>query len=82
MNLCQYKELFGKPRQESHTRRIPFVDLALSDTFMTIFGAYIASLVFGKSFLLSLFIVVIIGIIMHRVFCVRTRVDELLFPDD
>ena len=81
MNLCQYKEMFGKPREESHKTRIPFIDLALSDTFMTILGAYIASIVFKQSFLLVLFVVVMIGIIAHRAFCVRTTVDKLLFPN-
>ena len=81
MSLCKYKELFGKPGQDSHTTRIPFVDLAASDVISTIIGAGVISYAFNYNFLYVLIILFVIGIIAHRIFCVRTKLDVFLFPD-
>ena len=40
MSKCPWKSLFGEPRTGSHAARIPVIDIALTDTFMTALGAW------------------------------------------
>jgi uncharacterized membrane protein YcaP (DUF421 family) len=89
MNLCQYKNLFGAPRTGVHSYRISIVDVATIDLLMTVGVAYIISkYAFDKDtkktnypFWITFLIIFIIGIIAHRLFCVRTTVDKFLFPN-
>jgi hypothetical protein len=77
--FCQYKDIFGKTREDAHTTRIPIIDAAFVDVFMTVLFSFIFSYVTGipvKPVMVTLFI---LGIIAHRVFCVKTKVDTLLF---
>jgi hypothetical protein len=77
--LCQYSEILGKIKEGAHKYRL--FDLAIFDVIMTFIGAYFLQKVFFKKYeyyevLLGLFI---LGIILHRLFCVRTTIDKLLF---
>jgi len=77
--FCQYSELFGKIKEGVHQYRL--FNLAIVDVIMTFIGAYFLQQVFFKKYeyyqvLLGLFI---IGIILHRIFCVKTTIDKLLF---
>lgn len=77
--FCQYSEIFGKIKEGVHKYRL--FNLAIVDVIMTFIGAYFLQKVFFKKseyyqVLLGLFIV---GIILHRIFCVRTTIDKLLF---
>ena len=79
MSLCQYKNIFGKVGEGVHSLR--FMGVAIVDVLLTILGSYILSLIFHWDFWITLVIVFILGIILHRVFCVRTTIDKLLFPN-
>jgi hypothetical protein len=46
---------------------------------MTIIGAYILSLIFKTPFLYTLIALFVLGIILHKIFCVRTTIDKFLF---
>lgn len=78
MSLCKYKNMFGAPNTGVHSYRI--FNVAIVDLAMTVIGAYIISVLIKKPVLNTFLVVFIIGIIMHRLFCVRTTVDKLLFP--
>ena len=78
MNLCKYKNMLGEPGKGIHSYRL--FGVAIADVIMTIIGAYIISFFMKTSFLHTLFILFILGIILHHIFCVRTTVDKLLFP--
>jgi len=80
MNLCKYKDMLGKPNQGIHSYR--FMGVAIADVIMTIIAAFVISKVFKFNFVYTLFILFLIGIFLHHIFCVRTTVDKLLFPDD
>ena len=76
--LCQYKDIFGKVGEGAHSYRI--FDIAVVDTTLTILAAYIIHLFVPQyNFITILAILFIIGIVLHRLFCVRTTVDKLLF---
>lgn len=77
--FCQYSDIFGKIKEGVHKYRL--FNLAIVDVIMTFIGAYFLQKVFFKKYeyyqvLLGLFI---LGIILHRLFCVRTTIDKLLF---
>lgn len=77
--FCQYSNIFGKIKEGVHKYRL--FDLAIADVIMTFIGAYFLQQVFFKKYeyyqvLLGLFI---LGIILHRIFCVKTTIDKLLF---
>lgn len=79
MNLCKYKDLFGIPKTGVHSYR--FLNLAIADVIMTIIGAGLISYLFKISFVFTTISLFILGIILHRLFCVRTTIDKLLFPN-
>lgn len=79
IDLCRYKDLFGRPREGAHSYRI--FDIAVVDVVATVVVAYVIARIFGLSFWKSLVALFIVGILSHRMFCVRTTVDKLVFPN-
>jgi apolipoprotein N-acyltransferase len=79
MDLCKYKDALGEPGKGIHSYR--FMGVAIADVIMTVIGALLISFLIKKSFLLVLIILFILGIILHRLFCVKTTIDKLLFPN-
>jgi hypothetical protein len=77
MSLCKYKNLFGIPGEGIHSYR--FLDLAIADVTMTILFALFISYIFKISFFYTSIVLFTLGIILHRLFCVRTTIDKLLF---
>jgi uncharacterized membrane protein len=78
LDLCQYKDIFGRPREGAHAYRV--FDIAVVDVVATVVVAYVIARVFGFAFWKSLVVLFIVGIISHRAFCVRTTVDKWVFP--
>jgi hypothetical protein len=79
MDLCKYKDIFGKPGEGAHSYRL--FNIAIVDVLLTIIMAYIISIIFNKSFIITTIVLILLGIISHRLFCVRTTIDKLLFSD-
>jgi hypothetical protein len=77
MNLCQYSSLFGLPGKGIHSYRI--FDIAIADVIQTLIGAFIISYFFKISFLYTSIFLFVLGIFLHRLFCVKTTVDKMLF---
>jgi uncharacterized membrane protein YcaP (DUF421 family) len=77
ISLCPYKFIFGKPKEGVHQYRI--FDIALADVLSTIAGAYLISKFTNQDFKLVLFILFLLGIILHHLFCVQTTIDKFLF---
>ena len=78
MDLCKYKNALGIPGKGIHSYR--FFGMAIADIIMTIVGAFIISYFSKISFIKTLLVLFLLGIILHRIFCVRTTIDKLLFP--
>jgi hypothetical protein len=76
-NLCPFKSLFGEPNTGVHSYRI--MDLAIVDIVSTIILAYGLAVYFNQEFYQVLIATFLLGIIMHRLFCVRTTIDKILF---
>jgi hypothetical protein len=76
---CPYKNLFGAPQTGAHSYR--FMGLAVVDAGLTVIAAWLISWGFQTPFWWTLLGLFISGIILHRLFCVRTTIDKILFPD-
>lgn len=78
MSFCEYSNLFGEPNTGVHSTRL--FGIAIYDFVFTVIAVIILSWLFGISFWCLLIIVLLLGVILHRMFCVRTAVDKWLFP--
>ena len=85
MNLCQYSNILGKPKEGMHSYRV--FDIAIFDVIFTLIGAYLIQMIMNTFFgwetnyfiyLLGLFV---FSIVCHRLFCVKTKIDGLLFNE-
>ena len=79
MNLCKYKNALGEPDKGIHSYRL--FGVAVADVIMTILGAFLISYFSKISFIKTLLVLFLLGIILHRLYCVRTNIDKLLFPN-
>jgi hypothetical protein len=79
MNLCQYKDIFGKPGEGAHSYRL--FNVAIVDVIFTIIAAYFIAKRYKWCFSKTLVSLFLLGIIAHRLFCVKTTVDKILFSD-
>ena len=79
MSLCKYKNALGIPNTGVHSYRL--FGVAIVDVILTILAAIIISYLFKIPILYTTVTLFILGIILHRLFCVRTTVDKLLFPN-
>jgi hypothetical protein len=78
-DLCKYKDALGIPGKGIHSYKI--FGIAIADVVMTIIVAFFISWITKFNFKYTLIILFLLGIILHRAFCVRTTVDKWLFPN-
>lgn len=77
--MCKYKDILGKVGEGVHSYRI--FNIAILDVIGTILIAYIIHFFVPYSFTTTLIFLFLLGIILHRIFCVRTTIDKWLFKD-
>jgi len=77
--FCKYKDILGKPKTGLHSYRV--FDIAVVDFLLTILLAKFIEfyMMKGTPFWKILIVTFILGIIIHRIFCVKTTIDKLLF---
>lgn len=73
----EFSEIFGRPNEGAHSYR--FMNLAIVDIVGTIIGAFIIAKLFNLNFFLTLLLFFILGIILHRLFCVNTTINKFIF---
>lgn len=78
MVFCKYKNFFGEPGKGIHSYRV--FGIAIVDVIGTIIVSAIISYFSGFNFIHISIFLFCLGILLHRMFCVRTTVDKLLFP--
>jgi hypothetical protein len=79
IHFCQHKHVLGDPGEGVHRFRI--LNIAVVDVVLTVLLAYAISYYSGFSLYYVIPAVFLLGIILHRMFCVRTTVDKILFPN-
>ena len=75
--LCKYRYLFGVEGQGAHKYRI--FNIAIVDTVATILVAWVISYFFHVSFWKTFIVLFILGLLLHRVFCVQTTLTKAVF---
>lgn len=76
-SLCKFKDALGKPGEGVHSYR--FLGVAIIDVILSVVLAIIISYTFSTSIPVSLITVLVLGVLSHRIFCVRTTIDKLIF---
>jgi len=75
--LCTYRNIFGEPGTGVHKYRI--FNIAIVDVSLVILFGLLISYFFKISIGITLGVLFLVGIIVHRLFCVHTTVDRFLF---
>jgi F0F1-type ATP synthase assembly protein I len=75
MSFCKYKDVFGKVKEGPHSYRI--FNIAIVDTLLTIIIGYLISKYFKLKLINVLIVLFILGIIVHKIFCVETTLTKL-----
>jgi hypothetical protein len=78
VDLCKYKDIFGKPNTGAHKYR--FFNIAIVDVALVIIAGFFLSWFCKWNVWYTLGGLFLLGIFSHRIFCVRSTVDKLLFP--
>jgi hypothetical protein len=79
VGLCKYKDLFGKPN--AGLRKYRIFDIAILDVTVVVIFGYLISWFFKLNLWYTLGGLFLLGIFAHRIFCVSTGLDKMLFPD-
>ena len=77
MKLFQYNNIAGKPREGIHSIRL--FDFAIMDILFTVLAAYLIARYSQKSFILIFVLLVLLGIFLHWLFCVDTKLNVMIF---
>ena len=77
MNLCKYKDIIGKIGTGIHSYRL--FDLAIVDVIVVILFGVFVSKIFKYDLINVLVILFISGVIAHKIFCVDTTINKILF---
>ena len=77
--FCKYKDILGEPGKGLHSHRV--FGIAIVDVLLTILLAKFIQYYIMEdcNIWVILIFTFILGIILHRIFCVRTTIDKLLF---
>jgi hypothetical protein len=72
-------DFFGAPGTGIHSYR--FKDLAIVDVIFTVAAGILVSQLTKVPVYITTLVLFILGIILHRIFNVRTTIDKKLFPN-
>lgn len=75
--FCKYRDIAGKPRTGFHKTR--FLDIAIYDLLGTIVIAIAIANVLQFNFIYTFICLLCLAILVHRLFCVNTKVNTIIF---
>lgn len=75
--LCSYRHIFGEERKGFHSLRL--FDIAVGDVVLTLLLSLFISHVAKINIIITTIMVFIVGIVIHRMFCVNTKINTLIF---
>jgi len=76
MLLCEYSNILGEPKKGFHSIRI--FDFSLLDIIATFILAYLIYRYTKVNYIILLIILILLGIFLHWLFCVDTKLSQLL----
>lgn len=77
--FCQYKDILGRPNEGFHAAKL--FGLARNDLIGTIIIVLLIAYANGFNYITSLFIAFILIVIVHRLFCVNTALNVMIFGE-
>ena len=77
--FAKYKDIFGKPGTGTHSYRI--LNIAVVDVSLTVISSFMISWLTGYSIRWVLLFMFILGIVLHRLFCVNSTVNKFIFGE-
>jgi len=77
--LKKFKEIFGREGEGVHSIRI--FNIAIVDVLLTILGGLLISCFMKINFWIIFIILILSGIILHRLFCVNTTINKMIFGE-
>ena len=77
--LGEYSNIFGLPGEGLHSYRL--FNLAIVDVALTVLVSGIISYIFKYNFIVILLLLFLLAIILHRLFCVNTTINKLIFGE-
>jgi hypothetical protein len=75
--ICDYKNILGKPKEGVHSLR--FMNIAIVDFLLTILLGLFLARIFNINIFAAVLSSLLLGIATHRIFCVKTTINTLLF---
>ena len=79
MSLCKYKDIAGKPKEGIHSYRL--FDIAIVDVIGTVLIGMLINVATGWNVWLCIIAMFVLGIIAHRLFCVNTKINTMIFGE-
>ena len=79
-SLLKYNHIFGEPGLRTGMRKYRIFDIAIFDTLVVLLAAYLFSIINHLPFITNALFLLVLGIFIHRILCVRTTIDKFLFP--
>lgn len=77
MTLCKYRHILGEEKKGLHSIRI--FDIAVVDVLLTLLLGCFISYYLHMNLFISWVSLFIIGVLLHRIFCVNTTINKLIF---
>jgi len=81
INLCKYKDSLGEPNKgfHKHIFGIAFFDLLGTFIIAVLIAKYTKGGIVPQNVLIWFLILILLGIIFHRIFCVNTVINKAIF---
>ena len=76
MLFCKYSDIFGKPNKGAHSYRL--FGVAIVDFGLTILIGILIGLYMNYNILYVCLILLLLGVLFHYLFCVKTTFNRLL----
>jgi fatty-acid desaturase len=75
--LCKYRHIFGVEEKGAHSIRI--LNIAVVDLLATLLVGALISYYFKVNLYLIWLILLVVGILVHRLFCVNSTINKFIF---
>jgi hypothetical protein len=76
-NLCQYKDILGKPN-EGIRQQLRIFNISIIDVLLTIVLGLLLARIFKLTKINGILLSLLLSIIFHKIFCVDTTINKLL----
>jgi hypothetical protein len=77
--FCKHRDYFGKVNEGVHKSKV--LGLAINDVIPTILFSLIFAYLLKLDYLLTIICVFLLAILLHRMFCVNTTLNVLIFGE-